>query len=79
MRNSIKAFLLLVSIITFMPAQLSAGTPQLYQERLEVGRALLEVEVVSAGEPGRPGPGDDLALFHLVANCDLERRAVPVQ
>ena len=49
MKKSIQA-LLLVSIVTLLPALLYAGQPQLYQERLEVGRALLEVQFANVEE-----------------------------
>jgi len=50
MKKSIQALLLLVSIVTLLPVQLYAGQPQLYQERLEVGRALLEVQFANVEE-----------------------------
>jgi len=50
MKNSIQAFVMLVSICMMLPSQANAGKPQLYQERLEVGRALLEVQFANVEE-----------------------------
>jgi hypothetical protein len=44
MKKVIQAFLLLTGIVMILPAQAGAGQPQLCQERIEVGRALLEVQ-----------------------------------
>ncbi len=50
MKKFVLASVLLVSILTLLPVQLYAGQPQLYQERLEVGRALLEVQFANVEE-----------------------------
>jgi len=52
MKQSIRVLVLLVSVLMliFLPALASAGQPQLYQERLEVGRALLEVQFANVEE-----------------------------
>ena len=50
MKSSIQAIVLLLGIVVFLPVQVCAGQPQLYQERLEVGRALLEVQFANVEE-----------------------------
>lgn len=50
MKKSINAFVLLVSIVMILSTQANAGQPQLYQQRLEVGRALLEVQFANVEE-----------------------------
>ena len=50
MKKSIEAFVLLVTLMMILPARVNAGMPQLYQERLEVGRALLEVQFANIEE-----------------------------
>jgi hypothetical protein len=50
MKQSIRALLMLVGIAMLLPVQANAGQPQLYQERLKVGRALLEVQFANVDE-----------------------------
>jgi len=50
MKKFIQAFALLAGIAMILPAQANAGRPQLYQERLEVGRALVEVQSTNVAE-----------------------------
>jgi hypothetical protein len=50
MKKFIPAFILLASIVMILPAPAHAGRPQLYQQRLEVGRALLEVQSANVAE-----------------------------
>ena len=49
MKTLTTAFVLLAAII-ILPTQADAGRPQLYQQRLEVGRALLEVQSTNVAE-----------------------------
>ena len=44
MKNVTGFALLLTTSLLLIPALAGAGQPQLYQERMEVGRALLEVQ-----------------------------------
>jgi hypothetical protein len=50
MKNFISAFVFLAGIVIVLPAPAHAGRPQLYQQRLEVGRALLEVQSTNVAE-----------------------------
>ena len=50
MKKIIQTLLLLAGIAMILPIQAYAGRPQLYQERLEVGRALLEVQIANVDE-----------------------------
>ena len=50
MKKSIKSIVMLAVIVMILSAQANAGQPQLYQERLEVGRALLEVQFGNVDE-----------------------------
>jgi len=50
MIRSINAFALLLAFLIVLPSAADAGQPQLYQERLEVGRALLEVQFKNVEE-----------------------------
>jgi len=50
MKKWIQAFAILAGIVMILPAPATAGQPQLYQQRLEVGRALLEVQSTNVVE-----------------------------
>jgi hypothetical protein len=50
MKNSLSAFALVAGIAMSLPTQTDAGQPQLYQQRLEVGRALLEVQSTNVAD-----------------------------
>jgi hypothetical protein len=50
MKKLIQTFALFAIIIMVLSNQTNAGQPQLYQERLEVGRALLEVQFANVEE-----------------------------
>lgn len=50
MKKLIQAFALLVGIFMILPTHANAGRPQLYQQQLEVGRALLEVHFANVDE-----------------------------
>jgi hypothetical protein len=50
MKTSITATLMLVATLMIMPGVAGAGRPQLAAERLEVGRALLEVQFANVAE-----------------------------
>ena len=50
MKKFIPAFVLLAAIVMILPAPAHAGRPQLYEQRLEVGRALLEVQSTNVAE-----------------------------
>lgn len=50
MKNLIQVFALLVGLVMVLPIYANAGQPQLYQQRLEVGRALLEVQFANVDE-----------------------------
>jgi hypothetical protein len=50
MKKLIRSFALLAAIIMILPAQADAGRPQLHQERLDVGRALLEVQFANVDQ-----------------------------
>jgi hypothetical protein len=50
MKKLIQAFALLAIIVMILATQANAGHPQLYQERLKVGRALLEVQFANVEE-----------------------------
>jgi len=50
MKKFISALALIASIVTILSTQAEAGRPQLYQQRLEVGRALLEVQSTNVAE-----------------------------
>ena len=50
MKTLIQAFALLTGIVMILSTQANAGRPQLYQQRLEVGRDLLEVQSTNVAE-----------------------------
>jgi len=50
MKKLISLFLLISSMVMILVTQADAGRPQLYQQRLEVGRALLEVQLANVAE-----------------------------
>ena len=50
MKTLNQAFVLIASILMILPVQANAGRPQLYQQRLEVGHALLEVQSTNVAE-----------------------------
>ncbi len=50
MKKSISSFFLISSMVMFIATQAEAGRPQLHQQRLEVGRALLEVRSANVAE-----------------------------
>ena len=50
MKKLIQAFALLAGIFMILPIHANAGRPQLYQQRLEVGRALLEMQSTNVAE-----------------------------
>jgi len=50
MKKFLLAFVVLATSIVILPAPAYAGRPQLAQQRLEVGRALLEVQSTNVGE-----------------------------
>ena len=50
MKKLILAIALFAGIVMILPTEAEAGRPQLYQQRLEVGRALLEVQSTNVAE-----------------------------
>ncbi len=50
MKKKFQAFVLVSISVMTLPAQASAGRPQLYEQRMEVGRALLEVQSTNVAD-----------------------------
>ena len=50
MKKMISAFVLIAGIVMIVPTQADGGRPQIHQQRLEVGRALLEVQLTNVAE-----------------------------
>lgn len=50
MKKLLSTFVVIAGIVMILPTRVDAGRPQLYQQRLEVGRALLEVQSTNVAE-----------------------------
>lgn len=50
MKRMMAAFALMVCVMMILPTRAEGGRPQLYRQRLEVGRALLEVQFANRAE-----------------------------
>jgi len=67
MKKLIQAFALLAGIFMILPTHANASRPQLYQQRLEVGRALLEVQFANVGDV-LPYYADDIEYHDPIVN-----------